>query len=144
MGVASSLYIYKELLMRCELDFMESETFPEKVHRFLYDAALFNPSSPVDERGKSFFVKNMGAKHSEQIDKLGITVVLMSLEIIQAMTQWYPKDFFTEEESRYVLYHEKLKKKGVSFPSPKDAAFISEDDHKKFKTNFKRFLKRME
>ena len=39
------------------------------------------------------------------METLGITVVLLSLEIIQSMASWYPIDYFTEDKSIYVLFY---------------------------------------
>lgn len=36
MGVITSLYFYKDLLIKSQFDFLESEAFNEKIHKALY------------------------------------------------------------------------------------------------------------
>jgi hypothetical protein len=67
---------------------------------------------------------------------------MFALESIKNYAEWYPKDF-EGETSRFKEYYDTLKKEGVVFPE-KSNYFKLPESHDKFKTNFRKWLKKEE
>lgn len=82
-GMIYALLFYKELFLRSLFDFMESEEqFNPKIHKFIYDNCLYNPTAPPDERGDNYFKDTMKIALNDDVKAMGNTLVLLSLELM--------------------------------------------------------------
>ena len=53
-------------------------------------------------------------------------------------------DYFTEEESIFAIFYQRLKDKGVTFPDPNDHTFMTNEENKKFNANYKNWKTNMD
>jgi hypothetical protein len=70
------------------------ELFNEKIHKFLYYTCTYNPTAPLRERGKNYLVEILKAQPNRENEELGCAVVILALETVQCMAEWYPEDYF--------------------------------------------------
>lgn len=80
----------------------------------------------------------------DKADIYGNTLIILALEIVYAMANWYPVSYFDEEPSVFAQMYKKLKDKGVIFPPVSEFEFMKEEEKKVFLANHQKWKQRME
>ncbi len=46
----------------------------------------------------------------------GSAVIVFAMELLQSMAEWYPENYFTEDESHFSKKYKYCLSKGIKFP----------------------------
>lgn len=131
-----ALKLFKDIFETGNMDLVEA--LDEKIEEHIVTVASYKKDRKIADRGENYFVETEKREMNPQTRLLGMSYVILALEIIQNLGEWYPVSE-DNEESRFKTYKTMLVSRGVTFPPT--SSYFKPADRTKFENNYAKWKK---